>query len=71
MPKTKKPPEPADPPVSKHTKFCSFCGQSQYEILKLIAGPDSVFICNECVVQCIDLMIVGKLGEMRDQGRIK
>ena len=33
------------------TLYCSFCGKSQKEIVKLIAGP-SVFICNECVALC-------------------
>ena len=33
---------------SKNTLFCSFCGKSQHEVKKLIAGP-TVFICDECV----------------------
>lgn len=40
--------------VSK-TLYCSFCGKSQFEVQKLIAGP-SVFICNECVSLCIDII---------------
>ena len=32
----------------KQTLYCSFCGKSQYEVSKLIAGP-TVFICDECV----------------------
>lgn len=35
--------------------FCSFCGKSQHEVIKLIAGP-SVFICNECVDLCNDIV---------------
>jgi ATP-dependent Clp protease ATP-binding subunit ClpX len=35
--------------------FCSFCGRSEAEVQKLIAGPDA-FICNECVDMCKDLM---------------
>ncbi len=35
--------------------FCSFCGKSQHEVTKLIAGP-SVYICNECVDLCNDIM---------------
>ena len=31
------------------TLYCSFCGKSQFEVRKLIAGP-SVFVCNECVL---------------------
>ena len=37
------------------TLYCSFCGKSQHEVKKLIAGP-SVFICNECVDLCIDII---------------
>ena len=33
---------------------CSFCGKSQEEVKKLIAGPN-VYICNECVVLCKDI----------------
>jgi hypothetical protein len=35
--------------------FCSFCGKSQHEVRKLIAGP-TVFICNECVESCVDIL---------------
>ena len=35
--------------------FCSFCGKSQQEVEKLVAGP-SVFICNECVDLCNDIV---------------
>jgi hypothetical protein len=34
------------------TFFCSFCAKSQHEVLKLIAGPGPIFICNECVDLC-------------------
>jgi hypothetical protein len=37
-------------------EFCSFCGKSQNEVLKLIAGP-SVFICNECVSLSVDILV--------------
>lgn len=37
------------------TLYCSFCGKSQHEVKKLIAGP-TVFICNECVVLCMDII---------------
>ncbi len=33
---------------NKNTLYCSFCGKSQHEVRKLIAGP-TVFICDECV----------------------
>ena len=39
----------------KGTLFCSFCGKSQHEVRKLIAGP-TVFICDECVELCMDII---------------
>src|SRR5438046_4844919 len=35
--------------------YCSFCGKSQHEVRKLIAGP-SVFICDECIELCNDII---------------
>ncbi len=35
--------------------YCSFCGKSQHEVRKLIAGP-SVFVCDECITMCNDIM---------------
>ncbi len=40
---------------SKTTLYCSFCGKSQHEVRKLIAGP-TVFICDECVELCNDII---------------
>ena len=40
---------------SKNTLFCSFCGKSQHEVHKLIAGP-TVFVCDECVELCMDII---------------
>ena len=40
---------------TKQTLYCSFCGKSQHEVKKLIAGP-SVFVCNECVDLCNDII---------------
>ncbi|MBN9565029.1 MAG: ATP-dependent Clp protease ATP-binding subunit ClpX [Alphaproteobacteria bacterium] len=39
----------------KNILYCSFCGKSQHEVKKLIAGP-TVFICNECVDLCTDII---------------
>jgi ATP-dependent Clp protease ATP-binding subunit ClpX len=47
-----KPPASSD---SKNTLYCSFCGKSQHEVKKLIAGP-TVFICDECVELCMDII---------------
>src|SRR5699024_1665460 len=40
---------------AQRTLYCSFCGKSEHEVRKLIAGP-SVFICDECVDLCNDIM---------------
>jgi ATP-dependent Clp protease ATP-binding subunit ClpX len=40
---------------SKNTLYCSFCGKSQHEVRKLIAGP-TVFICDECIELCMDII---------------
>ena len=47
--------------------YCSFCGKSQHEVRKLIAGP-SVFICDECVELCNDI-IREELEEKAASGR--
>ena len=40
---------------SKNVLYCSFCGKSQHEVRKLIAGP-TVFICDECIELCMDII---------------
>ena len=40
---------------AKTTLHCSFCGKSQHEVRKLIAGP-AVFVCDECVELCMDII---------------
>src|SRR5438270_2093294 len=53
---------------SKNTLYCSFCGKSQHEVRKLIAGP-TVFICDECVELCMDIIREenkASLGKSRD-----
>src|SRR3569832_1256211 len=55
----------------KKLLYCSFCGKSQHEVRKLIAGP-SVFVCDECVVRCNyifreemqDLSVTGKVSKL-------
>ena len=44
---------------TKSTLYCSFCGKSQHEVRKLIAGP-TVFICDECVDLCNDIIVEEK-----------
>lgn len=55
---------------SKSTLYCSFCGKSQHEVRKLIAGP-TVFICDECVELCNDIIreeVKGGLASKKDGG---
>jgi len=40
---------------TENTLYCSFCGKSQHEVKKLIAGP-TVFICDECVELCVEII---------------
>ena len=54
----------------KSTLYCSFCGKSQHEVRKLIAGP-TVFICDECVELCNDIIreeIKGGVASRKDGG---
>lgn len=37
--------------------YCTFCGKSQHEVKKLIAGPSSIYICNECIGLCNDILL--------------
>ena len=50
------PPESADDPIVKLLR-CSFCNRDQNDVRKLIAGP-RVFICDECVQVCRDIIVV-------------
>jgi hypothetical protein len=45
-------PQAASAPVPSKTLYCSFCFKSQHEVKKLISGPFSIFICDECVDLC-------------------
>ncbi|HUY27128.1 MAG TPA: ClpX C4-type zinc finger protein [Candidatus Binataceae bacterium] len=36
--------------------ICSFCGKSQAEVRKIVSGPNGVFICDECVVLCLQII---------------
>jgi len=58
----------ADKNSNEKLLYCSFCGKSQHEVQRLIAGPQ-VFICNECVELCNDIIreelekVVGEIGD--------
>jgi ATP-dependent Clp protease ATP-binding subunit ClpX len=41
---------------SEKLLYCTFCGKSEHEIRKLIAGPSSIYICNECIRLCNDIL---------------
>src|SRR3989338_9999396 len=49
-----------EPQVAKNTLYCSFCGKTQYDVQKLIAGP-TVFICDECVGLCVNILVEGNV----------
>ena len=51
--------KPRQSDAEAETLYCSFCGKSQHEVAKLIAGP-KVFICDECVALCADIVRVEK-----------
>ena len=53
--------------TSKNTRYCSFCGKSEHEVRKLIAGP-TVFICDECVVLCMDIIKAADKGVLAKEG---
>ena len=42
--------------MAKYEQFCSFCGKEKAKTKKLIAGPDGIFICDECVALCNDML---------------
>lgn len=54
---------------SNQVLYCSFCGKSQHEVRKLIAGP-SVFVCNECIDLCNDIIEEERLDESDEQAAL-
>jgi len=57
----------SDKPGSDKLLYCSFCGKSQHEVRKLIAGP-SVFICDECIELCNDIIREESQSEQGSKG---
>jgi ClpX C4-type zinc finger protein len=49
-------PQPASAPVPKKILYCTFCFKSQHEVKRLISGPSNVFICDECVELCNEVI---------------
>src|SRR5262245_462656 len=56
---------PASAPGRQKTLYCSFCGKSQHDVRKLIAGP-AVYICDECVELCLDFV-----DDIRDEDLLR
>ncbi len=50
---------------------CSFCGKSAYEVTKLVKGPDDIYICNECVSLCIDIIGVEEFPELSAKSKAR
>jgi ATP-dependent Clp protease ATP-binding subunit ClpX len=57
----------SEKPGSEKLLYCSFCGKSQHEVRKLIAGP-SVFICDECIELCNDIIREESQGDQGTRG---
>jgi len=51
-----------------NTLYCSFCGKSQHDVKKLIAGP-TVFICDECIELCNEIIVEELSGEQKEEGK--
>ncbi|MBV9046503.1 MAG: hypothetical protein JO348_00385 [Alphaproteobacteria bacterium] len=58
------------PKITTDTLFCSFCGKSQHDVKKLIAGP-AVFICGECVDLCRRIIDETPDAKAGDQPKIE
>ena len=54
--------------MSKYEQYCSFCGKEKAKVKKLIAGPDGVCICDECVELCRDMLAKMPSNEDRGEG---
>ena len=55
--------------LPEKTLYCSFCGKSQHEVRKLIAGP-TAFICDVCVELCIDIIREENKSSVKSRDRI-
>ena len=53
---------------SDNTLYCSFCGKSQHDVKKLIAGP-TVFICDECIELCNEIIVEELSGEQKETSK--
>lgn len=46
--------------VTMELRCCSFCGDTEHQVEKMVAGPGDVFICDECVEECMRLLLEGR-----------
>src|ERR1700740_207311 len=60
------PPAAADDALPTKTLYCSFCFKSQHQVSKLISGPASIFICDECIGLCNEI-IAGRFPDKSKQ----
>lgn len=52
----------------KRTLHCSFCEKDQHQVKKMIAGP-AVFICDECVILCLEILVEGNFHDEKEVTR--
>lgn len=64
---TTTPPDPLKMPEDNKLLYCSFCGRSQHEVVKLIAGPNA-FICNICTDICIGIVLEEQDEHEKEEG---
>jgi len=57
------PAEPRTTPTLHSQHYCNFCGRAQEEVAVLIAGPGPIFICDECVAMCHDIVLRKQLAK--------
>jgi len=62
-------PQAETAPVAKKILYCTFCFKSQHEVKRLISGPFSVFICDECVELCNEI-IAGRKPKSAKTGSV-
>jgi len=49
--------------VTLELRCCSFCGLTEHQVEKLIAGPADIFICDECIETCMSLLLEGRIKQ--------
>ncbi len=57
---------PRDKTRDTITIHCSFCGRNQHEVRQMISANDTTFVCNECVVSCMNIVAQHSFASFRD-----